>query len=90
MAKAKESKAVKAESKAVKVKVSDKKRLTAVLLNVFFGWMGGHRFYTGKIASATAMMFTMGGFGIVWFYDLVMLLAGSYKDKAEQPVTQWI
>jgi TM2 domain-containing membrane protein YozV len=81
-----------AEKKAAKTKVevSDKKRGIAIALNMFFGWMGGHRFYTGQIGTAIAMMFTMGGFGMWWFYDLVMLAIGNYKDKAGQPVTAWV
>jgi TM2 domain-containing membrane protein YozV len=80
----------KKETKEKEVTISEKKRSIALALNLFFGWMGGHRFYTGQIGSAIAMMFTMGGFGMVWFYDFVTLLLGSYKDKANKPVTAWI
>jgi len=69
---------------------SSKKRLYAVLLNLFLGWMGGHRFYAGQTGTAIAMMFTMGGFGMWWAYDLVMLLLGKYKDQSGQEITAWV
>ena len=85
--KAAEKKAVKKEEKQA---VSGKNRSIAVALNLMFGWMGGHRFYTGQNGVAVAQMFTMGGFGMWWFYDLVTLLTGSYKDKEGQAVTAWM
>jgi len=85
----KEEKAVADKTEEV-AGTSEKKRLIALLLNMFFGWMGGHRFYTGQIKMALVMMFTAGGFGMIWLYDFVMLLLGKYKDEQEQLVTEWI
>ena len=69
--------------------VSAKNRSIAVALNLMFGWMGGHRFYTGQYGIGIAQMLTVGGFGMWWFYDLVTLLIGSYKDKDGNAVTAW-
>ena len=73
-----------------KKEVSDSRIFPAIILNIFFGWMGGHRIYTGQTFSAIAMMFTMGGFGIVWFIDFMSLLFGNYKDGKGRPVTAWV
>jgi len=83
-------KVVENKTEEKKISASEKKRLIAILLNVFLGWAGGHRFYTGKTKSAIAMMFTMGGFGMVWAYDLVMLLMGKHTDELNQPLSAWV
>lgn len=75
-----------AEKKAA---VSEKKRAVAIILNLLFGWMGGHRFYSGHTGIAIAQMFTFGGFGMWWFYDLVILSLGTYKDKEDKVITAW-
>ena len=43
---------------------SDKKILPAFLLCFFLGIFGAHRFYVGKIGTAIAQIFTLGGLGI--------------------------
>ena len=88
-AKKTEEKAVEEKTEETAVEVSEKKRLIAVLLNMFFGWMGAHRFYTGQTKTAVLMMFTGGGFGMAWFYDFVMLLLGKYKDQQDHVVSAW-
>ncbi len=69
--------------------VSEKSRLVALLLCCFFGWAGGHRFYTEKTGTALIMLFSMGGFGVWWFLDFVMIATGNFRDKNEKPITQW-
>jgi len=68
---------------------SSKSRLVAVMLCLFFGWAGGHRFYTEKTGTALIMLFSMGGFGLWWFLDLVMLSTGNFRDKNELAISQW-
>ena len=58
--------------------VSGKSRLVELLLCLFFGWAGGHRFYVNKIGTGLLMLFTMGGFGMWWLADLVMISLGAY------------
>jgi TM2 domain-containing membrane protein YozV len=80
-----------AEEKAgeEKKEVSKKNRLIALLLCFFAGWGGGHRFYVNKIGTGLLMLFTMGGFGMWYFLDLVMIASGVFKDKENLPVTNW-
>jgi hypothetical protein len=53
------------------------------------GWCGLHRFYVGKTNTALAMIPTVGGFGIWWFYDLVLIAAGEFRDRDDLPLRRW-
>ncbi|MCG6552981.1 MAG: TM2 domain-containing protein [Candidatus Magnetominusculus sp. LBB02] len=68
---------------------SPKSRLVALLLCFFLGWAGGHRFYVNKIGTGIIMLVTMGGFGIWYFVDLIMISLGSMKDKENLLITKW-
>jgi TM2 domain-containing membrane protein YozV len=68
---------------------SEKSRLVALLLCFFLGWAGGHRFYVKKYGSAILMFATMGGLGMWYFVDLVMISLGAFKDKENLPITKW-
>jgi TM2 domain-containing membrane protein YozV len=61
--------------------MNDKKWLTTLLLCIFLGEIGGHRFYAGKIGTGILMLLTLGGFGIWWLIDLIVIIAGGFKDK---------
>jgi TM2 domain-containing membrane protein YozV len=71
------------------VVVSPKGRLAAALLCFFFGVIGVHRFYTGKIGTGIIQIFTLGGLGVWTLIDLIMILAGSFKDKEGRLVKTW-
>ena len=68
---------------------SDRKLAPAVLLCVFFGIFGAHRFYTGKTGTALLQLFTLGGIGIWATIDLIFLIVGSFKDKEGRRLTIW-
>ncbi|HIZ26165.1 TM2 domain-containing protein [Barnesiella sp. An55] len=68
---------------------SEKSRLVAFLLCFFFGGLGVHRFYVGKIGTAVAMLFTLGGLGIWTFIDWIMILAGKFTDKEGRILANW-
>ncbi len=70
-------------------KESQKNRLVALLLCLFLGWAGGHRFYVNKVGTGLAMLFTMGGFGIWYFVDIILIAIGTFKDKDGLAVTTW-
>lgn len=46
----------------------------ALLLCVFLGWFGGHKFYEGKAGMGVLYLFTMGLFGIGVFIDFFAIL----------------
>ena len=35
------------------------------------------------------MILTVGGLGVWWLYDLVLLAAGEFRDSHDLPVRQW-
>lgn len=69
--------------------ISEKKRLVAFLLCFFFGGLGIHRFYVGKVGSGIAMIFTLGGLGIWTLVDFIMIIVGSFKDKEGKVLETW-
>ncbi len=55
--------------------------IIALLLCVFLGLLGIHRFFVGKIGTGVLMLLTLGGLGIWALIDLIMIAAGSFRDK---------
>lgn len=60
--------------------------LTTLLLCVFTGGLGVHRFYTGHTGIGVAQLFTLGGCGIWAIYDLIMIITGQFRDANGQPL----
>ena len=56
------------------------------ILAWLIGYLGIHRFMVGKIGSGVAMLLTLGGLGVWWLVDLVMLALGNFKDKEGRPI----
>lgn len=59
---------------------SPKSRFKTLMLCLFLGGLGVHRFYVGKIGTGFLYLFTLGLFGIGWFVDFVLILAGNFTD----------
>ncbi len=60
--------------------------LTTLLLCIFLGVFGVHRFYTGYIAIGLIQLFTFGGCGIWWLIDLIMIATSSFTDSNGHPL----
>ena len=60
---------------------SEKNWLTTLLLALFAGSLGVHRFYVGKIGTGILMLVTCGGCGIWTLIDFIMILMGKFTDK---------
>lgn len=52
-----------------------------LLLAIFLGALGAHRFYTRKKVTGTIFLFTLGGAGIGWIVDIILVAAGMFLDK---------
>ncbi len=61
-------------------------RTITLILALFLGSFGVHRFYTGFTTVGLLQLFTAGGCGIWWAVDLTMLLAGRYRDSLGRPL----
>jgi len=61
--------------------LSDKEFIPTLLLCLFVGMIGVHRFYVGKIGTGVVMIFTLGGLGIWVLVDFIMICIGSFRDK---------
>lgn len=64
--------------------------LTTLLLCIFVGVLGVHRFYTGHIAIGVIQLLTVGGCGIWWIVDLIMIVTGSYTDSNGLPLLRTV
>ena len=69
--------------------VSERSRTVALVLGLLGGVFGLHRFYAGRTQSGIWMAVTLGGMGIWWLYDMVMLVAGEFTDADGLPVRNW-
>ena len=61
--------------------MNPKKKLTALLLAIFLGALGFHRFYVGKVGTGLIQLFTLGGCGVWALVDIVMIATGKFLDK---------
>ena len=58
------------------IDVSDKSKTTALLLCLFLGGIGIHRFYLGYKLFGLLQILTLGGFGIWALIDLIRIFTG--------------
>lgn len=56
------------------------------VLSMLVGVFGVDRFYLGKIGTGLLKLFTFGGLGVWWLVDLIIILAGTMRDKAGRPL----
>jgi TM2 domain-containing membrane protein YozV len=55
--------------------------VVTLILEIFLGVLGVHRFYVGKIGTGILMLLTLGGLGIWWLIDLIMICTSKFTDK---------
>ena len=71
---------------------SEKSFTTTLLLALFLGGFGAHRFYTGKTVSAVIQLLmtvtlVLSIISMIWaFVDLIVIVCGYFKDSHGLPI----
>jgi TM2 domain-containing membrane protein YozV len=75
-------------------KVSDKSLIGATIAVVTVGFLGVHRFYTGRPISGIFMILTLGGLGIWFWWILFCLLPKILETQITSalfgPISSWL
>ncbi|GAA1861323.1 TM2 domain-containing protein [Brevibacterium marinum] len=50
------------------------------ILSLALGFLGADRFYTGRYATGALKLVTLGGLGLWWIVDLVIVMAGGLRS----------
>jgi len=77
------------EPRPPRTPVSERSRGLALGLALVGGMFGLHRFYTGRTQSGIWMCLTLGGMGIWYLYDVVVVAAGDFHDGDGRRVVRW-
>jgi hypothetical protein len=71
------------------VQPSDKSRGVALALAVVLGVFGAHRFYVGKTGSGILQAVTLGGLGLWYLYDCIIVGSGQFTDAQGRYLSRW-
>lgn len=69
--------------------ISGRSRGVALALGAVLGVFGAHRFYVDKRGTGVLMAVTLGGAGLWWLYDLILIAGGSFRDAQGRLVRRW-
>lgn len=72
---------LKAAQKQMRKAAAGKSQLTALLLCLFLGGLGIHRFYLGYTWQGVVQLLTLGGLGVWALIDLIRIIIGDLKPK---------
>ena len=66
--------------------MSDKSWTITLLLCIFLGYLGIHRFYAEKIWTGLLFLFTGGVLGVGYIIDFIVICVGAFDDKQRKPI----
>ena len=69
-----QKRAIKKRQKQSKRRGSGKNQIVALVLAIFLGFLGIHRFYLGYTGMGVLYIFTLGLVGIGWLIDIILLI----------------
>lgn len=62
--------------------------IVTLLLCLFTGGLGIHRFYTGYVGLGILQLLTLGGCGIWTLIDLICIIVGAYKTASGEDLVK--
>ena len=77
-----------APTKTVDPNASPKSRLITLLLCIFVGGLGIHRFYVGKIGTGILWLLTGGCLGVGALVDIIMIATENFTDDGNRLIVQ--
>lgn len=63
-----------------------KELIIALLLSIFLGQLGIDRFYLGYIGLGLLKLFTLGGCGVWWLIDIILIATRKVNDSDGEPL----
>jgi ribosomal protein L40E len=70
------------------IRGGEKDWLVALLLSLFVGGLGVDRFYLGYVGLGILKLVTLGGCGIWWLIDLILIAMNKLPDAQGNPLRQ--
>ncbi|NUQ01729.1 MAG: TM2 domain-containing protein [Armatimonadetes bacterium] len=67
--------------------MSSRSRFLALLMAIFLGPLGIHRFYTGHAVTGLIQLLTGGGCLLWMIYDVVTIALGTFRDADGLPLS---
>ena len=68
---------------------SSRSRMVALMLCIFLGYFGVHRFYVGTIVTGVIWMVTGGLFGVGYIIDIIVIATGNFTDNDGNRLVFW-
>jgi TM2 domain-containing membrane protein YozV len=61
---------------------------TLLIISIFLGELGIDRFYVGKIGTGILKLVTLGGCGVWWLIDIIMIVQSKFTDSNGNVITK--